>query len=62
VNATQLLEKLDAVLAVYPEAVYTPKDGLIFIFSDGVTKQISAADIYIDVIRGQLWHLDGVSL
>lgn len=59
----QLKSKIDAVLTAYPKAQYTlTGKGVIHIFSDGVSKSASFADIQIDVLSGKMWLLEGVSL
>jgi len=63
VTATQLKSKIDAVLAAYSGAAYVmANSGVVYIFTDGVTKSASEADVRIDVNTGKMWLLEGVSI
>lgn len=62
-TATQLKEKIDAVLAEYPGAAYVmANQGIVFVFTDGVTKPASGADVKIDINAGKMWLLQGVTI
>lgn len=62
-TVTQLKQKIDSILAAYPDAAYiTANHGILYVFTDGVTKPATDADIRIDVSRNKMWLLEGVSL
>lgn len=61
-TATQLKQKIDSVVAAHPDSVYSTAKNIVYIFTDGVLKTVSAADIRIDMNTGKMWLLEGVSV
>jgi len=62
-TTAELSDKINQVLVKFPSAKYdVANEGVVYIFSDGVTKPVADADIKIDVLRGDMWLKEGTTL